>query len=201
MFLDLDHFKLVNDTLGHTVGDELLQAVAHAARACVRADDTVARMGGDEFTVLLDRHQRSPAPRPSSRRSCSTRSRSRSLIDGHELYVTTSIGIALYPDDGSDAETLLKHADSAMYRAKEPGRNNFQFATPTSPETAPERLTIERSLHHAFEREEFVVHYQPMIEPADRQRGRRRGADSLEPSGARTDAARRLHSASPRRAD
>jgi len=161
MFLDLDQFKLVNDSLGHTVGDALLQEVATRLVLSIRADDTVARMGGDEFTVLLTDIKEAGSSSIVAQKLLDTISRPM-MIEGHELYVTTSIGIARSPEDGVDAETLLKRADSAMYRAKEAGRNNFQFATLTTIESTSERLLIERSLHHAFEREEFVVHYQPM---------------------------------------
>jgi diguanylate cyclase (GGDEF)-like protein/PAS domain S-box-containing protein len=163
MFLDLDQFKLVNDTLGHTVGDGLLQAAAERLVSCVRGDDTVARMGGDEFTILL-------SDIPDTRGAAIVAQKVLDSIsqpievDGHELFVTTSIGIAIFPDDGMDAETLLKNADRAMYRAKEVGRNNYQFATHAIVEGAAARLSIERSLHHAFDRKEFVIHYQPMIE-------------------------------------
>jgi diguanylate cyclase (GGDEF)-like protein/PAS domain S-box-containing protein len=162
MFLDLDQFKLVNDTLGHSIGDRLLQQMALRLVACVRAEDTVARMGGDEFTILL--------AELNDRRSAATVAqkvldtiRQPVLIDEHELYVTTSIGIALYPEDGMDTETLLREADRAMYRAKDSGRNNFQFATPLPSDIADSRLALERKLHHALERGEFVVHYQPIV--------------------------------------
>jgi len=161
MFLDLDQFKLVNDSLGHTVGDALLQEVATRLVLSIRADDTVARMGGDEFTVLLTDIKETGSAAIVAQKLLDAISQPM-VIEGHELYVTTSIGIARSPEDGSDAETLLKRADGAMYRAKEAGRNNFQFATTRSMENTSERLMIERSLHHAFEREEFVVHYQPM---------------------------------------
>ena len=161
MFLDLDQFKLVNDSLGHTVGDVLLQEVATRLVLAIRADDTVARMGGDEFTVLLTDVKDPGASAVVAQKLLDAISQPM-VIEGHELYITTSIGIARSPEDGSDAEMLLKRADGAMYRAKEAGRNNFQFAATASQETVSERLAIERSLHHAFEREEFVVHYQPM---------------------------------------
>ncbi len=168
MFFDLDQFKLVNDTLGHTVGDGLLQAAADRLVGCVRAEDTVARMGGDEFTILL-----SDLPEPSAAALVAQKvldSISQPIeVDGHELFITISIGIAIFPDDGLDAETLLKNADRAMYRAKEAGRNNYQFATRAAVEAADGRLSIERSLHHAFARQEFVVHYQPMIEIGTRR--------------------------------
>jgi EAL domain-containing protein (putative c-di-GMP-specific phosphodiesterase class I) len=123
----------------------------------------VARMGGDEFTILL-----SDLPDGESAATVAEKvldSMSRPIdVDGHELFITTSIGIATFPEDGMDPETLLKNADGAMYRAKETGRNNYQFATGAAVEGSVARLALERSLHHAFDRQEFVIHYQPMIE-------------------------------------
>ena len=175
MFLDLDQFKLVNDTLGHTVGDRLLQAIAARLVNCVRAEDTVARMGGDEFTVLLaDLADRRSASAVAQKVLEAVRHPVQ--VDNHELYVTTSIGIAIFPDDGDDAETLLKNADRAMYRAKDHGRDNFQYATPAAPESVEPRLSLARRLHHALERNELVVHYQPMVEIAS---GRVVGAEAL----------------------
>jgi len=165
MFLDLDQFKLVNDTLGHTVGDGLLQAVADRLVNCVRAEDTVARMGGDEFTILLSDIGDRRAAATVAQKVLDSIGQPID-VDRHELFVTTSIGISMFPEDGGDAETLLKNADRAMYRAKEFGRNNYQFVTAAAIDGAAERLSLENSLHHAFEREEFVVHYQPMIELA-----------------------------------
>jgi diguanylate cyclase (GGDEF)-like protein/PAS domain S-box-containing protein len=175
MFLDLDQFKLVNDTLGHTVGDRLLQVIGARLVTCVRAEDTVARMGGDEFTILLsDLHDRRGAA--SVAQKVLEAARHPVIIDEHELYVTTSVGIAIFPDDGEDAEALLKNADRAMYRAKELGRDNFQYATPAKFEIAEGRLAMERRLRHALERNEFVLHYQPMVEIAT---GRLVGAEAL----------------------
>jgi diguanylate cyclase (GGDEF)-like protein/PAS domain S-box-containing protein len=128
MFLDLDQFKLVNDTLGHTVGDGLLQATAARLSGCVRAGDTVARMGGDEFTILLADIGDARAATVVAQKVLETISKPVN-VDEHELFVTTSIGIAVFPADGTDAEALLKNADRAMYRAKEAGRNNFQYLT------------------------------------------------------------------------
>jgi diguanylate cyclase (GGDEF)-like protein/PAS domain S-box-containing protein len=175
MFLDLDQFKLVNDTLGHTVGDRLLQAIGARLVTCVRAEDTVARMGGDEFTILL--------AELSDRRGSALVAqkileavRHPVTIDEYELYVTTSIGIAVFPDEGMDAEALLKNADRAMYRAKELGRDNFQFASAVQSRPAEDRLAMERALHRALERDELVVHYHPMVEIAT---GRVVGAEAL----------------------
>lgn len=174
MFLDLDQFKLVNDTLGHPVGDRLLQAVASRLVASMRAEDTVARLGGDEFTVLLaDIADRRAAAVVAQKVLDAVRVPT--LIDDHELLVTTSIGISMFPDDGTEPETLLRNADRAMYRAKEMGRNNYQYAMPLM--TGPDqRLTMQRNLQRALEREEFIIHYQPMVEVAS---GRIVGAEAL----------------------
>ena len=175
MFLDLDQFKIVNDSLGHTVGDGLLRAVGERLVASVRGHDTVARMGGDEFTILLSDVGGSSDAATVAQKLLESVSHP-IVVDGHELFVTTSIGIALFPDDGTDAETLLKNADRAMYHAKEQGRNNFQFASVAALEETTGRLSLERSLHHAFERQEFVVYYQPMINLAS---GATIGAEAL----------------------
>jgi diguanylate cyclase (GGDEF)-like protein/PAS domain S-box-containing protein len=175
MFLDLDQFKLVNDTLGHTVGDRMLQVIAARIVTCVRADDTVARMGGDEFTILLgDLNDRKGAAAVAQK--VLEALRYPVTLDEHELYLTTSIGIAIFPEDGADAETLLKNADRAMYRAKELGRDNYQFATAVHIDGADGRLSLERSLHRALQQGEFVLHYQPMVEIAT---GRVVGAEAL----------------------
>ncbi|HEX2060364.1 MAG TPA: EAL domain-containing protein, partial [Thermoanaerobaculia bacterium] len=174
MFLDLDQFKLVNDTLGHTVGDRLLQVIGQRLVTCVRAEDTVARMGGDEFTILLaDLNDRRGAAAVAQKVLEAVRHPV--VIDEHELYVTTSVGIAIFPEDGDDAESLLKNADRAMYRAKELGRDNYQYARPTLG-SADSRLVLERRLRHAIDRGEFAVHYQPMVEIAT---GRVVGAEAL----------------------
>jgi len=175
MFLDLDQFKLINDTLGHTVGDRLLQVIGARIVTCVRAEDTVARMGGDEFTILLgDLADRKGAAAAAQKLLEAVRHPVN--IDEHELYMTTSIGIAIFPEDGADAETLLKNADRAMYRAKELGRDNYQFATAVRIEAADDRLSLERSLHRALSQHEFVLRYQPMVEIAT---GRVVGAEAL----------------------
>jgi diguanylate cyclase (GGDEF)-like protein len=126
MFLDLDKFKDINDTLGHAMGDQLLKSLGERLRSSLREEDTVARMGGDEFILLLSEITRREDVTTLARKVLES-IREPLTLDGHELLATTSIGIAFYPNDGEDAETLLKNADAAMYRAKEQGRNNFQF--------------------------------------------------------------------------
>jgi len=125
MLLDLDHFKDVNDTLGHRVGDQLLQAVGERLTSLLRQSDTVARMGGDEFMVILPEIGRGEDATRIAQKILEAFRRP-FVFDGHELHITTSIGIALYPDDGEDVDTLMKNADIAMYRAKEQGRDNYQ---------------------------------------------------------------------------
>jgi diguanylate cyclase (GGDEF)-like protein/PAS domain S-box-containing protein len=165
LFLDLDHFKLVNDTLGHTMGDVLLQEVAKRLKSCVREGDAVARVGGDEFTIVLqDLETRDDAAVVAQKvlRAIAAPIE----MTGHRLYVTVSIGITIYPDDGIDAETLLKNADNAMYRAKAEGRNTYQLSTHELSRTTQERMTLESGLHLAMEREEFEVWYQPQVDLA-----------------------------------
>lgn len=163
MFLDLDRFKLINDTLGHGVGDRLLQAIGQRLVASVREDDTVARMGGDEFTILLENI---PDPRnlPSLAQKIITELSRPVMLDGHEIVVTTSIGISVYPDDSDQAEALIKYADAAMYQAKDKGRNNFQFYTSEMNAHAFERMNMESLLRKALERREFALHYQPQVD-------------------------------------
>ncbi|MEO8382672.1 MAG: EAL domain-containing protein [Acidobacteriota bacterium] len=163
MFLDLDRFKIVNDTLGHSLGDDMLRVIAARLRSVLREGDTIARMGGDEFTVLLsDLGQAEDAAKIAQKLLETVAQPVR--VEGHELYVTTSIGIALHPSDGDTAESLLKNADSAMYRAKELGRNSYQLCTPAMNVRAAERLSIESALRRAIEREELVVYYQPLVQ-------------------------------------
>ena len=168
MFLDLDRFKYVNDTLGHSLGDELLRAVANRLRAVLREGDTIARMGGDEFTVLLGDLNSPDDAAKIAQKLLDTIGHPLS-VEGHELYVTPSIGIALYPGDGDTAEALLKNADSAMYRAKEAGRNSYQLCTPAMNSRAAERLSVENALRRALERDELVLHYQPQLRLDTRQ--------------------------------
>jgi len=163
MYLDLDHFKLVNDGLGHSLGDALLSEVAARLQGCVRASDTISRLGGDEFTILLIDTSSSEAIAGVARKILQSFSHP-FRVEGHELFVTASIGISIFPGDGEEVETLLKCADSAMYRAKELGRNQAQMFTASMNERYGRRLALEQSLHHALERDELVLHYQPIFD-------------------------------------
>ncbi len=162
MYLDLDRFKVVNDTLGHTSGDMLLQNVAIRLVNCVRQDDTVARMGGDEFTLLLPGIKQTENAAKVAEKILNAL-RQPLKLNGRELYVTTSIGVALHPNDGTDVEKLIRNADAALYHAKEQGRNNFQFYTVSLHAKASDQLALESSLRRALDREEFVLHYQPKV--------------------------------------
>jgi diguanylate cyclase (GGDEF)-like protein/PAS domain S-box-containing protein len=162
MFLDLDRFKVVNDTVGHAMGDQLLQSVAERLRALVRDGDTVARVGGDEFTVLLPEVARVEDAVEVAERILETL-RQPWQVNGHEFRITTSIGIAMCPGDGDDAESLIRNADTAMYRAKDGGRDNYKLYTRAMNSRIAERLALESSLRRAVEREEFAVHYQPQV--------------------------------------
>jgi diguanylate cyclase (GGDEF)-like protein/PAS domain S-box-containing protein len=162
LFLDLDGFKHINDSLGHPIGDQLLQSIAKRLVNCVRGSDTVSRQGGDEFVVLLSEVAHSEDPAITARRMLQAVKGTHS-IGQHDLHVTTSIGVSVYPDDGLDAETLIKNADTAMYQAKENGRQSYQFFKPAMNVRAVERQSIEESLRRALDRQEFVVHYQPKI--------------------------------------
>jgi diguanylate cyclase len=168
LFLDLDNFKKINDTLGHPVGDRLLSAVAHRLSRCLRDEDVLARLGGDEFVVLLPQLTRADDAATVARKLLASLSRPCD-IDGQELTVSTSIGIALFPGNGADVDVLLKHADTAMYDAKNEGRNDFRFFTPEMNSRAYARLMIENALRRAIERNELVLEYQPQWEmPAQR---------------------------------
>lgn len=163
LFADLDRFKTINDTLGHVVGDELLRHVATRLREVLREGDTVARLGGDEFVILLPRIQNARDAAQVATKSVAIMSVPFS-VHGHELHVSTSLGVSLYPRDGEDAETLLKHADTALYQAKNLGRNQYQFFNPSMNAQAHERLLLENNLRKALERDEFLLHYQPQID-------------------------------------
>lgn len=161
LFLDLDRFKVINDTLGHDAGDQLLREVAARLKECTRASDTVARIGGDEFNLLLaDLNDAEDATRIVRKiRSAFQRP---FVIRNLTLRITCSIGISIYPDDGQDGETLLKYADIAMYHVKEQGRDNYQFYSSTINTRSLERLRLETELQQAIEREELVLYYQPV---------------------------------------
>src|SRR5580765_3677842 len=162
VFLDIDHFKFVNDSLGHNTGDKLLQKVAERLTEAVRDGDTVARLGGDEFILILNDQTGQEVIYRAMQRIISKISEPIE-IDGQELLVTASAGISMYPQDGPDVETLLKNADAAMYRAKEKGRNNVQFYTAEMNRQVNERLRMETGLRRALERNEFELYYQPRI--------------------------------------
>ncbi len=162
LFLDLDGFKHINDSLGHPTGDKLIQSVAKRLVDCGRATDTVSRQGGDEFIVVLSEVQHSEDAAIAARRMLRAVANPHS-IDQKELHITTSIGVSVYPDDGLDAETLIKNADTAMYQAKEDGRHSYQFFKPAMNARAVERQSIEEALRRALERNEFSLHYQPKI--------------------------------------
>jgi len=163
LFIDLDRFKNVNDTLGHKVGDRLLRVVAQRISGCVRDTDTVARIGGDEFVVLLTDSDMPQNVAHIAQKILDSLARPFDL-EGYELYITPSIGICVYPEDGEDAQTLMSNADAAMYHAKETGRNNFQFFTRQMSIAAHRRLALENELRHAVDRDELTVYYQPQID-------------------------------------
>jgi diguanylate cyclase (GGDEF)-like protein/PAS domain S-box-containing protein len=175
MFIDLDFFKQVNDTLGHAVGDRLLQAVAARMRLCVRETDTIARQGGDEFVVLLANIEDTSVASTVADKILAQMAAPFTL-DDDEIHIGASIGITLFPDDGRDVETLFRNADLAMYRAKEAGRNNAQFFEVAMTTAAVERRALEADLRGALARGEFVLHYQPVIDLAA---GRIVGAEAL----------------------
>ena len=162
-FLDLDHFKNINDSLGHSAGDTLLKAVADRVRRCVREGDTIARFGGDEFTLLIPTIENVEDAAKIAQKITETL-KIPFMIAERELFVTTSIGISMYPNDGSDAETLVRNADSAMYRAKDQGRDNYQLYAPAMNARALERLALENSLRKALSNDELVLHYQPLVD-------------------------------------
>ena len=167
LFLDIDRFKPVNDTLGHAVGDRLLRAAGERLRAATRAGDTVARVGGDEFVLLLSDVEKEHVG--SVAQKILEALAEPFHIDGHPIFVTTSIGIAVAPGDGDEAQTLLKNADNARYKAKDLGRNNYQFCTPALNAAVRERVAMESGLRKALDENQFRVHYQPQVSLATRQ--------------------------------
>jgi len=168
MFLDLDHFKSINDSLGHIIGDQLLIQLTQRFSSGVRAGDTIARLGGDEFAILLDDIASEKDISQLAKKLLDTMI-SPFAIQGHELFMTASIGVSIFPNDAEDPETLLRNADVAMYRAKDMGRNNYQFYSNEMSARAFERLTMENSLRHALKREEFFLLYQPQVEIRSRR--------------------------------
>ena len=168
LFLDLDRFKIINDSLGHYAGDELLKSVAERLQKNAREDDTVARLGGDEFTVILEGITYNEDATIVARKILEVMGQP-FYLDGHEVFVTTSMGIAIYPLDGDNSDDLLKNADTAMYRAKEQGRNGYRFYTADMNAKAVEQLIMESSMRHALERNEFEVYYQPQIDVHSRE--------------------------------
>lgn len=162
LFLDLDRFKLINDTLGHPLGDKLLKDVAKRLLGCVREGNTVARVGGDEFLIILHSLEKEAQMLEVTRRCIATINKP-FLIDEYKFTITISIGISYYPRDGKDVNTLIRNADIAMYRAKELGRNNFQFFTEKMNEKVLARLTMENLLRSALEHNQFSIVYQPIV--------------------------------------
>jgi len=175
LFLDLDRFKPVNDTLGHAAGDRLLRAVAQRLTGCLRQSDTAARLGGDEFTIILTRvNEPDDAARVAAKILASLSEPF--VLDGFELVVTASVGISVFPGDGADNDTLIKNADAAMYRAKANGKNAYQFYLPAMNDKAQERMELERSLRTALDHKQLELYYQPQIDIAS---GRIIGMEAL----------------------
>jgi diguanylate cyclase (GGDEF)-like protein len=168
LFLDLDQFKYVNDTMGHAAGDVLLQTVANRIKKILPKHGILARMGGDEFTLLIPRMDTSDLAARTSEAIIEVL-KSSFPLNHNEVYITASIGISVYPEDGRDADTLMKNADAAMYRAKDEGRNNYQFYTPAVNQEGIERLKMETMLRHAIERDEFILYYQPRVNTKTRE--------------------------------
>ncbi|MDD5578480.1 MAG: EAL domain-containing protein [Methylobacter sp.] len=162
MFMDLDRFKYINDSLGHAMGDQLLQSVARRLRDCVRRSDTISRQGGDEFMLLLPTIKHAEDVALCAQKMLAALALPH-RIGGHDLHISVSIGISIYPRDGQDGETLIKSADTAMYYAKENGRNTYKFFEPAMNARAIQRHSIEDGLRRALERQDFVLHYQPKI--------------------------------------
>ena len=163
IFVDLDHFKRINDTLGHGFGDALIRACAERLTTVLREDDTVARFGGDEFVLLVENLSKSTDAAMVAEKilDCCAQP---FVIDGHELHVGASLGLSVYPEDGANGEALLKNADTAMYRAKDKGRGAYEFYAPQMNAQGSERLLLESGLRHALERGEFELHYQPKMD-------------------------------------
>ncbi len=168
LFLDLDNFKNINDSLGHGVGDKLLQSVSKRLVGCVRNADTVSRQGGDEFIILLEENKNAMDVALTADKILQDLTLPHQIKKSH-LYISTSIGISVYPNDGEDAETLIKNADTAMYFAKQKGRNNYQFFKQNMNTRAVHRLKIETNLRYALDKQEFALHYQPKFDLVSHQ--------------------------------
>jgi diguanylate cyclase (GGDEF)-like protein len=164
LFVDLDNFKFINDSLGHNAGDELLKTIARRMVDCVRATDTVVRLGGDEFVVVLSDQPKNADTTSEIVQKIQAAIGEPIRLEGHDLRVTSSVGIANYPDDGVDVDTLLANADAAMYRAKEVGRDNIQFYTPEMNTKVHGKFLLQEDLRSALARSEFVLHYQPQVD-------------------------------------
>ncbi|HJW95617.1 MAG TPA: EAL domain-containing protein [Thermoanaerobaculia bacterium] len=175
MFVDIDLFKLINDNLGHTIGDRLLQEVGQRLSGCVRSSDTVARVGGDEFIVVIEDLERTDTALDVADKVLEAIGRTYA-IDGHQLHVTASVGISIFPNDTEDADALTRNADKAMYRAKELGRNNVQLFTPEMNDRYRSRLLFEAGFRRALDQQNFVLHYQPIVAARD---GRAAGVEAL----------------------
>jgi diguanylate cyclase (GGDEF)-like protein/PAS domain S-box-containing protein len=175
LFMDLDRFKHINDSLGHVLGDQLLRSVAERLTLCVRSSDTVSRQGGDEFVLVLTEMDQASHATISAKKVLDAVAEPHHIA-GRELHLTASIGVSVYPDDGRDAETLMKNADLAMYHAKEHGRGRYEFFQPDMNVGAVERQLLEEGLRRALDRQELVLHYQPKI---DLERGVMVGAEAL----------------------
>ncbi len=175
MFLDLDHFKKINDSLGHDVGDKLLRSVAGRLKACMRRSDTISRLGGDEFVVLLSQVERAEDAAICARKTLRALTAPHT-IDGKSLDINVSIGVSTFPVDGQDAESLMNRADNAMYEAKQRGRNNYQFFRHEMHALLAERQSLEADLRCALGRNEFVLHYQPIL---NLQTGQITGVEAL----------------------
>ncbi|NOQ78936.1 MAG: EAL domain-containing protein [Gammaproteobacteria bacterium] len=167
-FIDLDHFKEINDSLGHSVGDLVLKEASLRLQASVRDMDTVSRLGGDEFTIILDKITDTDVL-PDITTKIIHKISQPILIDMHKLYITTSIGISLYPDDGDNVEVLLRNADAAMYKAKNEGRNTYQYYTEELTQKAFEHISLESNLRHALQHNELVIYYQPQVNTQSQQ--------------------------------
>ena len=163
VMLDIDRFKIINDTLGHPVGDQLLKGVAHRLKACLREGDTIARTGGDEYSILLPQISRDEDVIKIAKKILSALTQP-FAIEGHTLHIAVSVGISMYPDDGGDLDTLLQNADTAMYNAKEQGGNAYRFYNPAMNLHAYRRIMLESSLRQSLESGGLVVFYQPQID-------------------------------------